>query len=143
MFIGEYIHTLDTKKRLAIPSRFRKELGKKGVITKGLDNCLILYPQKEWEKIAEKLGSLPTTQSDARSFARVMLSGAMEVKIDNLGRILIPDYLKEYASFKKEVAIIGLFNRIEIWSLENWKEYKKKAEVSVEDVAEKLKELGI
>ncbi len=143
MFIGEYIHTIDVKKRLAIPSKFRKELGKKAIITKGLDNCLVLYPQKEWAKIAEKLGSLPTTQTEARSFARMMLAGAMEVRLDNLGRILIPDYLKEYAFLKKEVAVIGLFNRIEIWSLENWKEYKKKAEVSAQDIAERLKELGI
>jgi len=143
MFIGEFSHTIDSKKRLAIPSKFRKELGSRAIITRGIDNCLVVYPLKEWEILAKKLGSLPSSQIDARRFARIMLAGAMDVKLDNLGRILIPDYLKEYASLKKNVVIIGLFNRLEIWDEKKWQEYKKKTESVVGDIAERLKELGV
>jgi len=143
MFIGEYTHTIDTKKRLAIPSKFRKELGKKAVITRGLDNCLAVYPIKEWQALAEKLGNLPNSQGEARGFARLMLAGAMDVNLDNLGRILIPDYLKKYASLKKNIVVTGLFNKIEIWDEKKWQEYKQKTEMSVGDMAERLKELGV
>ncbi|OIO48616.1 MAG: cell division/cell wall cluster transcriptional repressor MraZ [Parcubacteria group bacterium CG1_02_40_82] len=143
MFIGEYKHTIDQKKRLAIPAKFRKELGGGAVITRGLDNCLTLYTQQEWGKVADKLGSLPSSQLEARGFARVMLAGAMEVEFDQLGRILIPDYLKDYASLKKNVIIAGLYNRLEIWDEERWGQYKQKAEKEVGDLASKLGELGI
>lgn len=143
MFIGEYIYSIDAKKRLAIPSKFRKALGKKAVITRGLDNCLIIYPLTEWSKMAKKLESLPSSQTDARSFARIMLSGAVDVELDKLGRILIPDYLKSYAALKKNVAILGLSNRIEIWDERKWQEYKKKTEMAAGDIAERLKELGV
>ena len=143
MFIGEYKHTIDTKKRLSIPSKFRKELEGSAVITRGLDNCLIIYPVKEWDKMAKKLESLPTSQIEARNFARIILSGASECELDKLGRILIPDFLKNYADLKKNVSILGLSNRIEIWDEEKWQEYKKKTEMSVGDIAEKLKELGV
>lgn len=143
MFIGEYKHTIDQKKRLAIPAKFRKDLGAGAVITRGLDNCLTLYTQQEWTRMADKLGNLPAGQLEARGFARVMLAGAMEVEFDQLGRILIPDYLKNYASLKKNVIVAGLFNRLEIWDQEKWEEYKQKAEKEVGDMASKLKELGI
>ena len=143
MFLGEYTYNLDDKKRLAIPAKFRKMLGKTAVITQGLDNCLFLYPKKEWEKLAVKLANLPLSQSDARGFARLMLAGAMEVEIDSLGRILIPDYLKKYASLEKKAVIAGLYNRIEIWSEEKWKEYKEKTEKEIGNIAERLKELGV
>ena len=143
MLIGEFRHTIDQKKRLAIPAKLRKELGSGAVITRGLDNCLVLYQQQEWAAIAEKLGKLPTGQLEARSFARVILAGAMEVEFDQLGRILIPDYLKNYAFLKKNVVIAGLYNRLEIWDEERWEEYKQKSEKEVEDLASKLKELGI
>lgn len=143
MFIGEYIYTIDEKKRVAIPSKFRKTLGKKAVITRGLDNCLVIYPLGEWEKMAKKLENLPASRMDARSFVRIMLSGAIDVQFDKLGRILIPDYLKSYASLKKNVAILGLSNRIEIWDEAKWKEYKKKTEMAAGDIVERLKELGI
>ena len=143
MFLGEYIYTIDDKKRLAIPANFRQVLGKKAVVTKGLDNCLFLYPLKEWQKLAQKLSKLPISQSDARGFVRMMLSGAMEVNIDNLGRILLPDYLKEYAGLKKKVIVAGLFNRIEVWDEDIWKLYQEKTEKEVGDMAERLKELGI
>lgn len=143
MFIGEYTYSIDEKKRLAIPAKFRKLLGKKAVITRGLDQCLFLYSEKEWNNLAQKLSKLPLSQADARGFVRLMLAGAMDAKLDNLGRILIPDYLKEYASLKKKVVIAGVFNRIEIWDEEKWLEYKKKTEMSVGDIAERLKELGV
>jgi MraZ protein len=142
-FYGEYTYSIDEKKRLAIPPKFRKVLGKKAVITKGLDQCLFLYPAKEWGILARKLSQLPLSQSDARGFARLMLAGAMEVEIDNLGRILIPDYLKEYAKLKKKVVIAGVYNRVEIWDEKIWQDYKEKTEKEVGDIAERLKELGV
>ena len=143
MFIGEYTYSIDDKKRLAIPTKFRQILGKKAVITRGLDNCLFLYPLKEWEKLAEKLSRLPLSQADARGFSRLMLIGAMDVSLDNLGRILIPDYLKKYASLKKKTVIAGVYNRIEIWDEAKWQEYKEKAEAGIGNIAERLGELGL
>ncbi len=143
MFIGEYPYSIDEKKRLAIPAKFRQILNKKAVITRGLDQCLFLYPAKEWQALAKKLSSLPLSQADARGFARLMLTGAMDVNIDNLGRILVPDYLKEYAFLKKKVVIAGVYNRIEVWDAEKWQAYKKKTETAVGDIAERLKELGV
>jgi len=143
MFIGEYTYSIDGKKRLALPPKFRQLLGKRAVITKGLDQCLFLYPTKEWMILAKKLSQLPLSQSDARGFVRLMLSGAMEVGFDKLGRILVPDYLKTYAVLKKKVIIAGLFNRVEIWNEKKWKKYQKKTEKEVGDIAERLKELDI
>ena len=143
MFIGEYTYSVDEKKRLAIPAKFRQLLGKKAVITRGLDQCLFLYPAKEWGSLAKKLAQLPLSQADARGFARLMLTGAMEVNLDNLGRILVPDFLKEYAGLKKRVVIAGVSDRLEVWDEAKWKEYKNKTESSGGDIAERLKELGI
>jgi MraZ protein len=143
MFIGEYAYSIDEKKRLAIPAKFRQVLGKKAVITRGLDQCLFLYPAREWGILVKKLAQLPLSQADARGFARLMLTGAMEVNLDNLGRILVPDYLKIYAFLKKKVIIAGVFNRIEIWDSQKWQSYKKKTETAVGDIAERLKELGV
>jgi MraZ protein len=143
MFIGEYTYSIDEKKRLAIPSKFRKELGRRAVITRGIDNCLVVYSLLGWQKLAKKLENLPTSQGDARNFARMMFSGAADVQLDKLGRILVPDYLRAYASLKKNVAILGLSNKIEIWDEKKWQEHKKKTEVAVGDIAEKLKELGV
>lgn len=143
MFIGEYSHTIDTKKRMAIPIKFRKDLGKKAVLTRGLDNCLYLYSLNEWEVLAKKLSTLPISRSDSRAFSRLMLAGAMEVSLDSLGRILVPDYLKEYASLDKKAVLAGLYNRIEVWSEDKWKDYKKQTESEVENIAEKMNELGI
>ena len=143
MFIGEYTYSIDDKKRLAIPAKFRQLLGRKAVITRGLDQCLFLYPDKEWGILAKKLSQLPLSQADARGFARLMLTGAMDAKLDNLGRILIPDYLKTYAFLKKKVVIAGVYNRVEIWDERKWQGYKKKTETAVGDIAERLKELGV
>lgn len=138
MFIGEYTHIIDPKKRLAIPAKFRKSLGQQAVITRGLDQCLAIYPIKEWDILADKLGKLPISQSDARGFVRLMLAGAMQVDLDNLGRILIPDYLKNYAGLRKKIILAGLYNRIEIWDEEKWGEYKQKAEKEAGDIAARL-----
>jgi MraZ protein len=143
MFIGEHIFSIDKKRRISIPAKFRRGLGKKAVVTRGLGNCLVLYPMPEWEKLAQKLQNLPAAKGEARGFVRILLSGAADVGLDKLGRILIPDYLANYAVLKKNVAIIGLGNRIEIWDEKKWQEYKAKMETKVEDIAEKLEELGI
>lgn len=143
MFLGEFNHTIDEKKRLSIPVKFRKALGKKAVITRGLDNCLFIFTQEEWKKLADKLGSLPLGQKDARGFSRLMLAGAMEVSMDNMGRILVPDYLKGYAALKKNVVVTGVYNRIEVWDQKLWDDYKKKSEKGADDMAERLGELGV
>lgn len=143
MFIGEYTHIIDEKKRLAIPTKFRAKLGKTAVITRGLDRCLFLYPMSEWKILAEKLSKLSIVQSNTRAFVRLMLAGAMDVAIDSQGRILIPDYLKEYAGLNKKIVLAGLYNRLEIWDQEKWKEYRAGTEKSSNDIAEKLGELGI
>jgi MraZ protein len=143
MFIGEYFHTIDTKRRLAIPAKFRKNLGQKAVLTRGLDNSLYLYPLNEWKKLAEKLAHLPISRSDSRAFVRLMLAGAMDVSLDQLGRILIPDYLKDYAGLGKKAVVAGLYNRIEIWNENKWEAYKKQTIKQAENIAEKMNELGI
>jgi len=143
MLIGEYRHTIDTKKRLAIPSRLRRELGSKAVITRGLDNCLFIFPLSQWNKLVEKLSKLPFGQKDTRGFIRLMLAGAGEVKLDQLGRILIPDYLKQYAGLKKNIVIAGVYNRLEIWDEAKWNLFKQSTEKEVDNMAERLGELGV
>lgn len=143
MIIGQYNYNLDPKKRLTIPTKFRSVLSKGAILTRGIDGCLFLYPQKQWDSLAEKLSKLPLSQSNARSFSRVMIAGAMDVKVDSLGRILIPDYLKDYANLDKKVVIAGLYDRIEIWDEERWKKYGDTTDAQVGNIAEGLKELGI
>ncbi len=143
MFIGEYTHALDPKKRLSLPAKFRQEIGKKAVLTRGLDNCLFLYPAKSWERIASKLNELPIGQADTRGFNRFMLSGAVEADIDSAGRILIPDFLKEFASLKGRVVLAGVSDRIELWNEKVWEEYKRRIERQADQMAEKLGEIGV
>lgn len=143
MLIGEYVHTLDTKKRLSLPSKFKKQFGKKVVITKGLDNCLFVYSLKEWEKISARLGALSIGQSDTRGFNRFMLAGAVEVEVDSVGRILIPEFLKDFAELKNKVVLAGIHNRVEIWDEKAWSLYKKKIERQADQLAEKLGEIGV
>ena len=143
MLIGQYEHTIDNKKRLALPAKFRGELGDKVIITKGIESCLVVYTEKEFKIMSEKLSNLTISQSEARSFTRIMLAGAMEVGLDKLGRVLIPDYLKKYAGLKKDVVICGLSNRVEIWDSEEWLSYTKKAEKGVDKIVSKLGSLGI
>ena len=143
MLIGQYQHTIDAKKRLALPVKFRGELGAKVIVTKGIENCLVVYTEKEWEVMSAKLANLPVSQGEARSFTRHLLASAMEVELDKLGRILIPDYLKNYGGFKKNVVICGLSNRLEVWDEEKWQEYSQSAEKGVEEMVSKLGPLGI
>lgn len=143
MFIGEYQHSIDPKKRLALPSRFRGELKNKVVVTRGLDKCLFVYPIKVWEDIAGKLGTLPVGESTTRSFIRLMLAGAIDCEIDKQGRILIPDFLKDYAGLTREVTVAGVYNRLEIWDGKKWSAYKKNAEKNSDEIAEQLGKLGV
>ena len=143
MFIGEYIHSVDDKKRLSVPAKFRKELGKKGVITLGLNKCLSLYPTKEWKTFAEKLSKLSMGKSEDRGFSRTMLSGAFEVEIDTIGRILIPDALKEYAGLKEKVVLTGVYDRVELWDENAWKAYKSQMVSEADRMAEQLGERGV
>jgi len=143
MLIGQYKHTIDIKKRLALPVKFRGELGMKIIITKGVENCLVIYTEKEWETMSQKLGNLPVSQQEARGFARHLLASAMEVDLDKLGRILLPDYLKTYAALQKNVVICGLSNRLEVWDEQKWEAYTKNAEKGVEEIVSKLGPLGI
>lgn len=143
MLIGEFIHSLDAKKRLAIPARMRGELGNRVIITKGLDKCLFVYPPDAWRMFVEKLNTLSLGQAKARSFVRLFLSGAMEAEFDKLGRILIPDYLRNYAQLQKNVTVLGVFNRIELWDSQRWNVYRQSSEENTDTIAEQLGELGI
>lgn len=142
MFIGEYQHNLDEKGRVAVPANFRKQL-KGAIITRGLDRCLFVFNKSDWKALAQKLIALPMTKANSRAFVRLMLAGAMEAPLDRQGRILMPDYLRQYADLKKSVIITGLYNRIEIWNDAVWNKYKSKTEASSDEIAEKLGELGI
>lgn len=143
MFIGEYSHNLDDKGRLAVPAKFRLELKKGAVVTRGLDNCLFLYTKKEWEKLAEKLAALPISQANSRAFSRLMLAGAMDVDVDAQGRIILPEYLRNFAGLKKAAIIAGLYNRLEIWDEEKWNTYKGQTEAESGSIAERMAELGV
>ncbi len=142
MLIGEFKHTVDDKKRISLPIKFRKEIGKNIIVTKGLDNCLFLYPLKEWKNISEKLGSLGMGQSDTRGFNRFMLAGASEVSVDSVGRILIPDHLKSFAGIENKVVFAGVHNRVEIWDDARWETYKSSVLKDADKMAEKLGEIG-
>lgn len=143
MFIGEYLHTLDNKGRVTIPSKFRDGLEGDFVMTKGLDNCLFLYPMEEWQEIELKLKKLPLTNRESRAFLRFFFAGASEGRIDKQGRILIPPNLREFIEADKELVIIGISTRVEIWSKEKWDEYNSNEDLSYEEIAEKLWELDI
>ncbi len=143
MLIGEHLHTLDPKKRVSLPSKFRKELGKTVVITRGLDHCLFIYSTKEWKSFTEKLSTLSMGQADSRAFNRFLLGGAVETDIDANGRVLIPDFLKEFAALDTRVVITGMHNRVEIWDENRWKEYTSTVEKNADDLAEKLGNIGM
>ena len=141
--MGEYQHKMDSKGRVIIPAKFRDELGDKFVATRGLDNCLFVYPMHEWSVLEEKLSSLPITSKNARTFVRFFFSGATECELDKQGRMSIPSNLRNYAKLDKEIVIIGLSNRIELWSESNWNDYLDSAEESSEEIANAMEELGI
>ncbi|NLZ81798.1 MAG: division/cell wall cluster transcriptional repressor MraZ [Clostridiales bacterium] len=141
MFMGEYSHTIDIKGRLIVPSKFREVLGDEFVVTKGLDGCLFVYPNDEWKTFEEKLATLPITNMNARKFTRFFLAGAASCEVDKQGRILLPGVLREFAQLEKEVVLIGVSSRIEIWSKDRW----ESASVydDVEEIAEHMAELGL
>ena len=143
MFIGEYQHNLDNKGRLAVPAKFRQMLAKGAVVTKGLDNCLFLYPKVKWEEMAQKFANLPVSQAKARAFARHMLAGAMPVEFDTQGRITLPEYLRKFAQLKKEAIIAGLFDRLEIWDEAGWNKYKESTEKDSNEIAEAMGTMGV
>lgn len=140
MLIGEYKHSLDGKGRISVPAKFRSELGASAIVTKGLEGCLFMYPKSQWELMASRLSNMPVSSSNARAFSRLMLSGAMEVEIDRLGRALLPGYLREYAGLEGETVVTGVYNRVEIWDKKSWTEYSKNAEKNSADIAETLSE---
>ncbi|MCD6521993.1 division/cell wall cluster transcriptional repressor MraZ [Candidatus Calescamantes bacterium] len=145
-FFGEYRFTLDDKNRFFIPAKFREKLSLFGrilVLTRGLEKCLLLYPREEWINLTEKIGKLPFTSSEARKFSRYLFSGAYECEIDSQGRISLPAPLKKYAEIKKDIVIIGVGERIEIWGKEEWDKYTKEVEKEIEEIAGRLKEYGV
>lgn len=141
MFMGEYNHTIDAKGRLIIPSKFREALGDTFVVTKGLDGCLFVYDNVEWNVFEEKLKSLPITNKDARQFARFFLAGAAEVEVDKQGRILVPNVLREFAELNKDVVLIGVASRIEIWSRERFEGIASYEDM--DEIAEHMAEFGL
>lgn len=143
MLIGHFLHGLDDKKRISIPAKWRTILGKKIIITSGLDKSLFVYSQKEWQKIAEKLSELSFTNKEARSFTRFMLANAFEADLDSVGRILITDALKDFANINKKAVLVGMHSRVEIWGEEEWEKYSKENNKSADAIAGKLSEIGI
>ncbi len=138
MFMGEYSHSIDEKGRMIIPAKFRDGLGEHFVITRGLDNCLFVYPMKEWQVMEQKLKALPLMKSDARAFTRFFFSGATECELDKQGRVNIPPNLREHAKLDKDCVIIGVSSRVEVWSREGWEAYNQESEESFNEIAEKL-----
>jgi MraZ protein len=143
MLIGEHTHTLDSKKRLSLPAKFRKELGTSVILTRGLDSCVFVYSKKEWTNFAQKLGELSMGQSDTRAFNRFILGGAVEVDVDKAGRILVPDFLKDFAVLDTRVIVVGIANRVELWNEDTWKQYQAGVEKKADALAEKLGDIGM
>ena len=143
MLIGEYEHSLDVKGRLIMPAKLREDMGEKFIITKGLDGCLFGFSQNEWTNFEEKLKTLPLTNKNARDFVRFFLSGAIECELDKQGRFLIASNLREYAGMEKDIAIIGVGTRLEIWDREKWKAYNSDENISADEIAENMTMLGI
>lgn len=138
MFMGEFQHSIDEKGRIIIPAKFRDLLGSSFVITRGLDQCLFVYPMQEWEQLEQKLKTLPLMKSDARAFTRFFFSGATECEWDKQGRVNIPGNLRQYARLEKECVVLGVSNRVEIWSRSTWTQYFEQSEESFNEIAEKL-----
>ena len=143
MFYGEYQHTIDPKGRVIMPSKFREGLGEKFIVTKGLDNCLFAYSSEEWDNLQAKLKMLPFTDKDVRAFIRFFFSGATECEVDKQGRILLPQNLREYAGLDKDLYVIGVSTRVEIWEKTRWETYSGDENMSPDSIAEKMAQLGI
>lgn len=141
MFMGEYNHTVDTKGRLIVPSKFREQLGDEFVVTKGMDGCLFVYANDDWNAFEQKLTSLPLINKEARKFARFFLAGAASVEVDKQGRILLPTNLRQFAGLEKDVVLVGVGSRIEIWSLKNWENMD--ADSDMDDIAGTMESLGL
>ena len=141
--MGEFQHNIDDKGRLIVPAKFREELGASFVVTRGLDECLFVYPRTEWERIEAKLKTLPFTRSDARAFTRFFFSGATECDLDKQGRINIPNHLREYAKLSRDCVVIGVSDRVEIWGKEKWDSYCSESADSFAEIAEKLVDLDL
>ncbi len=143
MLIGEYRHAIDEKRRIALPAKFRGALGKKVIITRGLDSCLFVFSKNEWHSIVEKLNRLSMGQADSRAFGRYLFAGAAEVDIDRLGRILVPSELVAHAKLKNRAVLIGVNDRCEMWNEKTWDTYRASVEKEADQVAEKLGEIGV
>ena len=141
MFTGEYHHSIDAKGRLIVPSKFREQLGNEFVVTKGLDGCLFVYSNEEWQRIEEKFREIPLTTKDARKFSRFFFAGAATCEVDKQGRILLPSNLREYAAIEKEVVSVGVLSRVEIWSKDRWSENGDYDDM--DEIAEHMAELGL
>lgn len=139
--MGEFQHTLDEKGRMIMPVKFRDGLGPSFIMTRGLDHCVFVYPREEWGNLAAKLKTLPMTRADARSFVRFFFSGAAECELDKQGRVLVPTTLRDYAQLQRDVVLLGVSNRIELWDQEEWQRYASGAADSFADIAEKLVDL--
>ena len=143
MLIGEYTHSIDDKKRLSLPAKFRKEIGKKIVVTKGLEACLFIFSNDEWKKVSARLSELSMGKASSRDFNRFLLAGAVEMEVDAIGRMLIPDFLKTFAGLNSRVVFAGVGNRIEVWDEDAWQAYKKTVEKEADRLAEKLGDIGM
>ncbi len=143
MLIGEYEHSVDAKGRLIMPSKLKQDLGESFIVTKGLDSCLFVFSLTEWSNFEEKLKTLPLTNKNARDFVRFFLSGATECELDKQGRFLISANLRQYASLEKDVVIIGVGTRLEIWNKEKWQEYSNEENISADEIAGNMTMLGI
>ena len=143
MFMGEYNHTIDAKGRLIVPSKFRELLGNEFVVTKGLDGCLFVFSNEEWQEFELKLKALPLTNKSARQFARFFVAGATPCELDKQGRILLPQTLREFAGLDKDVVLTGMLNRIEIWSKQKWNENNSLDDVAMDEIAEQMTDLGL
>ena len=143
MFMGEYQHTLDAKGRMRMPLKFREDLGDKFVVTRGTGKCLFVFAPEEWQTFSQKLKSLPVTDKPVQAFLRLFFAGASEVEVDAQGRILIPASLREHAELDKDVCVIGVASRVEIWSDKNWSSYNSMAADNYDDILGRMAELGI
>lgn len=143
MFIGEFNHTVDVKGRINIPAKFREQLNETFFITKGLDECLFVFPEDEWRMFEDKLKGLPLTNKNARAFVRLFFAGATECSFDKQGRIIVPGNLREYAHLEKDVKVIGVGTRVEVWSNQTWENYSNPENISYDEIAEQMAELGI
>lgn len=143
MLTGEFNHSIDSKGRLIIPSKLRDSLGEHFVITKGMDGCLFLYPENEWEAFEEKLRTLPLTNKKARDFKRFFLGSAVDGEVDKQGRVLLSSSLRTYAGLEKEVVLAGVLDKVEIWSKEAWDARTNDIEENIEDIASDMEDLGL